>query len=282
MSASAASPRPSAWEAHLHLDVQRVGARSVLVRREHRGPLVVQKPFYPEGDGCAHLVVVHPPGGIAAGDLLDIEVEVGDRAHALLTTPGAAKWYKCASEIAQQRVRFAIAGSAIAEWLPQENIFFDGARANLDTTIDLAPEASFAGWEILCFGRRASGEQFRHGRLRQRTRIRRAGALLWFENGSLQGSDPLLNSLVGLAGYSVSGTFLVASEAVVALPLALLRVVSVQRDARCGITRLPQVLVARYLGDSAEEAKAYFVSLWTLLRPGLCEREACPPRIWRT
>ena len=282
MPASAASPRKAAWEARLQLDIRRVGARSVLARREHRGPLVVQKPFYPEGDGCVHLVIVHPPGGIAEGDVLDIEVDVDDHAHVLLTTPGATKWYKCSVESSQQRVRFAVARNATAEWLPQENILFDGSRSQLVTHVELAKDAKFASWEILCFGRRASGERFASGCFDQRIHIRRAGATIWFESAVLQGNDPLLHSPIGLADCSVSGTFLIASEMISELPLPLLREITVQGAARCGITRLPEVLVARYLGDSAEDARAYFTSLWKVLRPSLCGREASTPRIWTT
>jgi urease accessory protein len=42
------------------------------------------------------------------------------------------------------------------------------------------------------------------------------------------------------------------------------------------------VLVARYLGDSGEQAKRWFVALWRALRPALFGREAVEPRIWRT
>ena len=47
-------------------------------------------------------------------------------------------------------------------------------------------------------------------------------------------------------------------------------------------TLLPGVLVARYLGDSSEQAKRSFVRLWRLLRRALAGREAVEPRIWST
>ena len=47
--------------------------------------------------------------------------------------------------------------------------------------------------------------------------------------------------------------------------------------AGLAITRLPGLLIARYLGDSSEEALRAFTRLWKLLRPSAVE-----PRIWST
>jgi urease accessory protein len=45
---------------------------------------------------------------------------------------------------------------------------------------------------------------------------------------------------------------------------------------------LDGLLVARYLGDSTEEALNRFTQLWAVLRPALTGRKAVAPRIWRT
>src|SRR5207244_7905018 len=122
-------PVAASWKASLSLSFARDENRSVLARRSHEGPLVVQKPLYPEGDAVCHAIVVHPPGGIAGGDELALDIRAAADAHALLTTPGASKWYRSAGPWARQHVRIEAAAGSIVEWLPQETILFDAALA---------------------------------------------------------------------------------------------------------------------------------------------------------
>jgi len=48
------------------------------------------------------------------------------------------------------------------------------------------------------------------------------------------------------------------------------------------VTCLPGLLVARYLGDSSEDAMERFARLWEVLRPEVTGRAAIRPRIWST
>ncbi|MBI2752014.1 MAG: urease accessory protein UreD [Betaproteobacteria bacterium] len=272
-----AEPILASWKAELALEYERRGTRTVLAKRRHEGPLAVQKPFYPEGEAVCHTIVVHPPAGIARGDELELAIRATRGAHALLTTPGAAKWYRSSGPWARQRIAFEVADGAALEWLPQETIVFDGARAELSMQVELAGSARFIGWEVLCLGRSGSGERFRRGVCRIATEIRREGKLLWFERGRLEGGGELLESAVGLGGRTVCATILAAGVEVGAELVAACR-----RVHGATVTRLPGVLVARHLGDSSEEAKRGFAQLWSALRPGLLGCAATEPRIWRT
>jgi len=269
------------WRAQLALHYERRGERTVLAARRHDGPLVVQKPLYPEGDAVCHGIIVHPPAGIAGGDSLEIDVHAGVRAHALLTTPGAAKWYRSAGAWARQHNRITVEADACVEWLPQETILFNGALAQLDNAVQLAAGARYVGWEILCLGRAGSGERFERGRCVLRTSITRAGKPLWLEQGTIDAGGLRMRSPAGLDGATVCGTLIIASE----------NLQQVNRDECCAVavaagttavTRLPGVLVARYLGDSSEAAKHYFAAMWALLRPLVSGRPAVMPRIWST
>jgi len=268
------------WRAELELGFERRGERTVLATRRQDGPLAVQKALYPEGDGVCHAIVLHPPGGIAGGDELEIAVRAADHAHALLTTPGAAKWYRTAGPWASQSVTIEAGDGACVEWLPQETIVFDGALAGMRTEVRLAGRARYIGWEILCLGRSGSGERFARGTCRPETRLLRDGRLLRFERGTIEGGGLLLESPAGLAGQAVCATMLAAAP-------DLERLLPGCREARPengegAVTLLPGVLVARYLGASSEAAKRYFTQLWRLLRPAVAGIEAREPRIWST
>jgi urease accessory protein len=268
------------WRARLDLCFAQRGAGTVLARRSHRGPLVVQKPLYQEGREVCQAIVVHPPGGIAGGDALSLDVEVGAAAHALITTPGAAKWYRSSGPEATQSARLTAARGGVLEWLPQETIVYDGARARLRTQVELERDARFIGWEVVCFGRIASGERFRSGLLAQLFEIRRDGAPLFGEYTQVEGGSPLLEARSGLAGHPVSGVMLAAGCDLDRAMHDRLRALDPGGDGLAGVTALPGVAIVRYLGGSARAARAYFVDAWTLLRPALTGRDALPPRIW--
>ena len=280
-----AAATPAGWDAALALAYERRGPRTVLARNLHTGPLVVQKPLYPEGGALCHTVILHPPGGIAGGDRLAVDVDAGPGTEVLLTTPGATKWYKANSRTAAQTTHLRVGANAIVEWLPLETIVFDGADARTALSVDIDGPGQVAGWEIVAFGRGAAGERFTRGRFRQALEIRRAGVLLWAEYGEVGGGDDLLQSAAGYAGRSVSGTLWVCGGSVGDAVLAACRDAAreLPARARAGVTCLPSgITLARCLCDSTEQARGYLSRVWALLRPLYAGRAAAAPRLWAT
>jgi urease accessory protein len=269
------------WHAELHLGFARAGERSLLRENRHIGPLRVQKALYPEGEAVCQAILLHPPSGIAGGDQLQISVTAAAGAHAQITTPGAGKWYRSGGQNAAQRVKLTVEEGATLEWLPQETIVFDGARARMETCVSLATDSRYIGWDILCLGRAASGERFEHGKFDLFCRVDRNSCPIWIERGSFSGNDAMLTSPAGWAGASVSGTLLAAFPHMPEL-LAACRAIAPADAASHSLTALPGLLVARYLGNSSEAARHWFAALWAIIRPVCCGRPAVIPRIWNT
>lgn len=266
------------WHAELELGYARFDNTTRPVQRRHKGPLRVQKHLYAEGPEVCQHIIVHPPGGIAGGDRLDISASVECDAWAQITSPGAAKWYRAAGP-AYQQLNLKVAAGATLEWLPQETIIFSAAQAELSTSIDLEGDARLFYWDVVALGRPASGERFDLGHFQARLDVRRDGQLLWHERQRIVGADGLLDSPIGLDGQPVFATLLVTGEIDSEL---LERCRSLRNDVRGDLTQLPGLLVARCLASEALLARGWLIDLWRLLRPALLGREAVPPRIWNT
>ena len=276
-------PAPTAlftpsWHAELELGYARFGDSTRPVQRRHKGPLRVQKHLYAEGPQICQHIIVHPPGGIAGGDRLDISASVGRDAWAQITSPGAAKWYRAAGP-AYQQLTLKVASGATLEWLPQETIIFSAAQAELSTCIELEGDARLFYWDVVALGRPASSERFDLGHFQAQLDIRRDGRLLWHERQRIVGGDGLLDSPIGLDGQPVFATLLVTGEVDSDL---LEKCRSLPNEVRGDLTQLPGLLVARCLASEALLARGWLIDVWRLLRPALLGREAVPPRIWAT
>ncbi|MDT3669431.1 MAG: urease accessory protein UreD [Aromatoleum sp.] len=277
---------PAPWRASLTLRFADRDGRTALVERRHFGPLMVQKPLYPEGKVC-HVVMLHPPGGIAGGDELAIDIEVGPGAHATLTTPGANRWYKSLGRDASQHVRLAVGPGACLDWLPQENIVFRQARPLLDTRLTVAAGGSAIGWDAFVLGRGAAGEYWSEGRLRLRTEVQYAGRMLWIEAAELQADSPLRAAPVGMDGFDVFGTlWAVGAAASPALAEQIAAMLPCHATLRAGLSCLGPtgegMLLLRVLGTRIEAVRQLLETVWTALRQPIHRVPAKPLRLWAT
>lgn len=265
------------WTARLELTFAARNGDTFLAGRRHVGPLLVQRPFFPEPGAC-HVYVVHPPGGVVGGDDLTISVQASEASHALLTTPAATKFYRCAGRRARQRQVLKV-DRATLEWLPQESIFYPDAHARSDTIVELTSNSRFIGWEIPCLGLPARGEPFKRGQLRLSMEVWVDGVPRFIDRLHIDGESPARSAVWGLAGFDALGTLIAypaTSSAVDAVRELVLD------EVECTVTLVDGVLVCRCLGAQAEAVKRAFVRIWSTLRPLLLDRPAVQPRIWAT
>jgi len=268
----------SSWLAHLKLEFSHRIDKTVLAKSMQRGPLRVQRAFYPEGDVC-HLYILHPPGGVVGGDRLTIETKIDQKAHALLTTPGATKFYRSQSQTAQQHQQLTVSKDSTLEWLPQENIYFPGAEVNMATEINLSETAGFIGWETHCLGLPANEETFTSGQVHFGFSLYKEKRPIILER--LLINQTRLNAPTSLRGHAVMSTMVATPADNACLELAR-TILSQHQDQIIAATLIEDCLLIRYMGDSTEFCRRIFTQLWMELRPEIIGRKACPPRIWAT
>jgi urease accessory protein len=273
------------WRGSLALDYRAVGTRTV-VHDRHDGPLRVLKSLHPEGDVC-HSVLVHPPGGMVGGDHLAIDVRLEPGSHALVTTPGATRFYRSSGAPAEQSVAIEAAAGSRLEWLPLETIAYSGCEATNRVRCSLAPGAETIGWDVTALGLPASDLPFVAGRFTQRVEL--PGR--WLDRATIRADDTrLLESPLGWNGRRVLATMWFAAGGAIAEPrrdalLAAARAAAAEHAlARSAGATSPQdgVVVVRALAVRVEPAMDLLVRIWRAWRPIAWGLEACAPRVWST
>jgi len=286
---SSAPQGPQGWQARLELRFEHEHMRTRITRRRHEGPLVVQKALYPEvepeageasGSNPCHVYFVHPPGGVAGGDRLQLDVSLRRGSHALLTTPAAGKYYRCGpAGKAQMMQSFDVEGATL-EWLPQENIFYPNAAVELRSIVNLSSESRFLGWEIACLGLPACRLSLEGGKLRLGFELWKDGRPLLIER--LIVARPGLDARWGMAGRTAFGTALFYPANRQALAVANATAAVGAADVTTAFTLVDGVLACRAVAHRGDHLKRVFVHIWHALRPLLLGREAVNPRVWAT
>jgi urease accessory protein len=274
------------WHGHLRIDYRRDGDTTQAHDR-HDGPLRVLQRLYPEGAGICHHVLVHPPGGMVGGDTLNIELQLGEASHAVITSPGAARFYRSTGERAAQTVHARLERGARLEWLPLETIAYSGCEGENALHFELADGAEALGWDVLALGLPAAGQAFERGRYRQCIELDG----LWLERGTIAADDRmLLDSPLGLAGHRVLGTlWLMAGHA---LPETRRETLLDAARAACSAHELARsagatapndaVVLLRALAPRVEPLMALFKDVRNRWRSVAWGLDAVQPRIWTT
>jgi len=273
------------WRGSLAIDYRLRDGRTVAHDR-HDGPLRVLRALHPEAGVC-HSVLVHPPGGIVGGDELAIDLALGAGAHALVTTPGATRFYRSTGASAAQSLRVVAAAASRLEWLPLETIAYSGCIATNSLRVELAPGAEMIGWDVTALGLPESDRPFDAGRFTQSIEL--PGR--WLERGSIAaGDDRLLDSPLGWAGQRVlatmwfaSGDSLPIARSDALLDAARSTAAAHPLAAKTGATSpQPGVIVVRALAARVEPAMDLLQRIWRAWRPLAWDLAATAPRVWST
>jgi len=183
--------------ANLHL-VFEASDRGTLVRvREQQPPWRMVRGFpTPSGETLAH--VHNLSGGILDTDSLSLQVDVGPRAQAQVTSTGATRVYRSRSpeRHASQCIRVNVAAGGYLEYLPDQLIPFAGSRFDQTARVEIATGGSLIWWERVSPGREASNEIFQFHSLRSRFELIADGQPVATESWCL---NPLIRRMDSVA-----------------------------------------------------------------------------------
>jgi urease accessory protein len=261
--------------------------RDGLTRLTHlyqRDPLRVLFPAPAAGDPPL-AVIVTTSGGLVAGDRLDIAVTLAPGAAAHVTASAAEKVYRSTGRTTTVGQSLSIGAGAALEFLPPETILFDGARLHRETRIDLAPGSAFLGGDIVIFGRRARGERFTRGFLREVWEVRREGELAWGDALHLEddiarivddpacfdGAAAFATMILSPAGQDAR-RFLECARAVQSAGATI--------GLRAGVTAIEELVIARWLAADAAMLRLAYADLACHFRSAALGLPPHLPRVW--
>ena len=112
---------------------------------------------FPQANGGSLVHLHNVSGGVLAGDRLSLEVQVGPRARAQITSTGATRLYRHRRDSAdsEQRISISVAEEGLLEYLPDALIPFAGSRHHQQTEIHLADRATLFWWEVVAPDRKS-------------------------------------------------------------------------------------------------------------------------------
>jgi urease accessory protein len=261
--------------------------RDGLTRLDHlyqRDPLRVLFPT-PAAHDAALAVIVTTSGGLVAGDQIEIAVRAEPGTSAHVTASAAEKIYRSTGPITTVRQALTVGVGATLEFLPPETILFEGARLRRETTIELAAGSGFLGGDIVIFGRRARGERFTRGFLREVRQVSRNGELVWGDALHLEDEvAQVINNPACLDGAAAFATMILlppAGDARSVLDRArAVQSASAGGGLRAGLTTVAGLLIARWLADDAAILRRAYADLACHFRSSVLGLPAHLPRVW--
>jgi len=157
------------------LRIERVGDRSVVHTARSRSPL---KLLLPRNHGdAAWTFVTNFGGGLVDGDAIDLRIDVGRDARALVGTQASTKVYRSPNGCRQSFVA-NVEQNGLLAMLSDPIVCFADARYAQTIDVSLEPSATLVLVDCLVSGRVASDERWAFGLYSSRIRVTRGEKLV--------------------------------------------------------------------------------------------------------
>ena len=270
------------WQARLELEFSGLQGSTRLCKNKHIGPLMVQKPFYDRGE--CHTYILHPPGGIANKDELTLDISLNDQAKVLFTTTGASKFYRAIEGSRSSVNQHIKVNRSSIEWLPQMNLFFNGAQSNIRNHFHVE-DGQLLMWEINAIHKHpttmpSSPESLTNTlSVDSRTQVWLNGEVVFIDRQLID--EDSLSQVNQFNNANAFGHFMVSHP-----PANFLQRIRQYAEAdtltHSAVTRIDDLLVLRSLAAKATDIEALFVQCWQEIRQDYLQFPAVAPRIWAT
>ncbi len=190
----------------LEITLKQKGKKTALGELRQAAPLRVIRPFYPEGEGPAHLYLLNTTAGILEGDRIEISLRLEKGSHAVVTTPAATRVHPTPSGEARQRTTLSLGPGAILEYLSEPVLPYAEAAFYQETEILLEEEAILFYVDLLGPGRLGRGESFAYRFYENQLRIVDPEGTIVQERFRLVPSERSLEEIGVMEGFSHLGT----------------------------------------------------------------------------
>lgn len=259
----------------VRLSLGRTGESTVIRSLYEMGCLRARFPRAERGQ-MPEVVLMNTAGGLTGGDEIETAFCWQAGSSACISSSAAEKIYRASASIARVSNSLAVEENAVAEWLPQETIVFNGAALDRRLDVLLDATASFLAVDSVVLGRAAMGEEVTSAHLRDCCRIHRGGKLIYANrldmNGDLAGQ---MDRNAIAAGARAFGTALFIAQNAADF-LDPLRDVLAGSRGRAAASSWNGILAARFLARDGATLRHDMVRALHILRSG-----RPLPRVWQ-
>jgi urease accessory protein len=274
----------------LRLGFERRGPRTILAELDRRIPGMAQRALYPEQalPDLAWVFMITTTGCLLQGDRLAVEIALGPRARAHVTTQSATKIHGMDANYAAQRQQIRLDDDAYLELLPEPMIPHRQARFISDTEIQIAPSATLLYSEVLQPGRKHHhpDECFGARLLSLATSARRPdGQLLFREKLLIEPRHQDLRQTGVMDSFDCFGNVILLTPPEIADAVDARLGVGVDhaRGLAFGACRLPNDagLIFKVLARETAQVKTKIREFWAITREEVTGTRLSPPFFWR-
>jgi urease accessory protein len=274
----------------LRLGFEHRGNQTILADLERRSPYMVQRPLYCDAEmpGLAWVFLITTTGCLLQGDRLALDITLGPRAQAHVTTQSATKIHSMEANYAAQTQSISLADDAYLEFLPAPVIPHRQARFASDTRICIAPSATLLYSEIVQPGRKhhRPDECFGASVMSMAMSVARPdGSNLFTEKLLIEPQRYAMRQTGVMDSFDVFANVILCTPKDKADRVyeRLEADVDLARGVAFGACRLPNDagLIYKILGRETAQVKAKVREFWGVVRREVTGADLPPPFLWR-